>query len=111
MKNLLLTSSLIGLIFGSSVLISASADAASVSKINGVDGAEMCKEQIENSSDYDGIRFQRESAASFRGSNFPYWINASSMMDAQSGPLRYRCEISRTGEVREIFEESGRWSI
>lgn len=105
MKNLLLTSALISLVFSSGL------NAASVSRINGVDGEQLCQEQIANSSGRDAISFQRESAASFRGSNFTYWINANSMVGGERGPLRYRCEITRTGEVLEIVEESGRWSI
>jgi hypothetical protein len=110
MKNLLLTTALLGLIATSG------ANAASISPINGVEGEQLCKEHIatlvsDSRMTDSEIEFQRRSASSFRSSNFTYWINASSKLGEQKGPLRYRCEISRTGEVMEIIEESGRWNI
>lgn len=105
MKNLLITSIWLGL------FATSTAHAISVSGINGVEGAEMCKHQIATLSGQSELRFQRQSASSFRGSNFKYWINADTKIGDNSSAIRFRCEISRTGEVIEIIEENGRWNI
>lgn len=105
MKNILLTTIWL------SLLATTVANAASISLINGVQGAEACKQEIRTYASQAELHFQRESAASFRGSSFTYWINASSRFGEQRGPMRYRCEISRNGEVLEVIEEEGRWKI
>ena len=94
-----------------SLFATTGANAASISLINGAQGAKVCKQEIRTYASQAELHFQRESAASFRGSSFTYWINASSKFGEQRGPMRYRCEISRSGEVLELIEEGGRWNI
>lgn len=105
MNNLLLTTIWLGL------LATTSASAASISRINGVEGLELCKQQIETSAGQAQLQFQRQSASSLHGSAFTYWINANSNRGEERGPMRYRCEISRNGEVLEVVKEGGRWNI
>lgn len=105
MKHLLLASVWLSLV------VTPTAHAISISSINGIQGAQICKQQIKANSRGSELNFQRQSASSFRGSSFTYWINAYSKIGEERGPLRYRCEISRSGELIEIVEEGGRWNI
>jgi|SaaInlV_100m_DNA_5_1039725.scaffolds.fasta_scaffold01869_12 hypothetical protein len=110
MKNLLLTSVFVA------ITLTSGANAASVTAINGVQGEQMCKEHIANLVKDSGMKdselnFQRQAASSFRGSNFKYWINANERVGEQRATVRYRCEISRDGELVEVIEEPGRWNI
>ena len=106
MKNLILVTALLSLIAGST------AQANVPYSLNAVQGMDACKFHIESiyAEDAD-LNFQRQAGTSIRGGHFKYWINASAQIDSDRSSVRFLCEVTRTGELVELIEEEGRWSI
>jgi|MEHZ01.5.fsa_nt_MEHZ011451974.1_17 hypothetical protein len=110
MKNIIFITALLSLIAGST------AQANVPYSLNAVQGMDACKFHIESlyaqnyAEDVD-LSFQREAGTSIRGGHFKYWINASAQINSERSPVRFLCEVTRTGELVELIEEDGRWSI